>query len=143
MEKHQVFKTILSHYWAKANDALVLSKILNDNIAKAVNQNPKRFVGLGTLPMQNPEIAIWELERCIKQLGLRGIQIGSNINGKNLSDPSFFPVFEAASDLGASIFIHPWDILGRDQIDEYWLPWPRIPSKMANRRNAMDAKKSL
>ena len=68
-------------------------------------------------------MAIWELERCIKQLGLHGIQIGSNINGRNLNDSSLFPVFEAASDLGASIFIHPWDILGRDQIDEYWLPW--------------------
>jgi aminocarboxymuconate-semialdehyde decarboxylase len=121
----QVLSTvpIMFSYWAKANDALVLSKILNDNIAKAVNENPKRFIGLGTLPMQNPEIAIWELERCINQLGLHGIQIGSNINGKNLSDPSFFPVFEAASDLDASIFIHPWDIPGRNQIDEYWLPW--------------------
>ena len=121
----QVLSTvpIMFSYWAKANDALVLSKILNDNIAKVVSQNPKRFVGLGTLPMQNPEIAIWELDRCINQLGLQGIQIGSNINGKNLNDPSLFPVFEAASDLGAAIFIHPWDILGRDQIDQYWLPW--------------------
>jgi aminocarboxymuconate-semialdehyde decarboxylase len=110
-------------YWSEPNDALVLSKILNDHISKIIDQFPNRFLGLGTIPMQNPEIAVWELERCVKDLNLAGVQIGSNINGKNLNDDSLFPVFEAAADLGAAIFIHPWDIMGKNEMEKYWLPW--------------------
>ena len=58
------------------------------------------------------------MQRCIKELGLAGIQIGSNINGKNLNDESLFTVFEAASDLNTSIFIHPWDIMGKEKMEE-------------------------
>ena len=96
---------------------------MNDDIAKIVDQYPNRFIGLGTIPMQDEKLAVNELERCIKDLGLAGIQIRSNINGNNLSDPAFFHIFEAASDLGASIFIHPWDIMGKEQMERYWLPW--------------------
>ena len=114
---------IMFSYWSEPNDALVLSKILNDHISKIIDQFPNRFLGLGTIPMQNPEIAVWELERCVKDLNLAGVQIGSNINGKNLNDDSLFPVFEAAADLGAAIFIHPWDIMGKNEMEKYWLPW--------------------
>jgi len=75
------------------------------------------------LPMQDEKIAIKELERCIKDLGLVGIQIGSNVNGVNLNEKSIFSILEAARDLDASIFIHPWDIMGRDEMEKYWLPW--------------------
>ena len=121
----QVLSTvpIMFSYWSEPNDALVLSKILNDHISKIIDQFPSRFLGLGTIPMQNPEIAVWELERCVKDLNLAGVQIGSNINGKNLNDDSLFPVFEAAADLGAAIFIHPWDIMGKNEMEKYWLPW--------------------
>ena len=121
----QVLSTvpIMFSYWSEPNDALVLSKILNDHISKIIDQFPNRFLGLGTIPMQNPEIAVWELERCVKDLNLAGVQIGSNINGKNLNDDSLFPVFEAAADLGAAIFIHPWDIMGKNEMEKYWLPW--------------------
>ena len=61
-----------------------LSRILNDDIAYTVQENPKRFVGLGTIPMQDEKLAVKELERCIQQLGFSGVQIGSNINGENL-----------------------------------------------------------
>ena len=121
----QVLSTvpIMFSYWAEPNDTLVLSKILNDHIAKIIDQFPNRFLGLGTIPMQNPEIAVWELERCVKDINLSGVQIGSNINGKNLNDDSLFPVFEAAADLGTAIFIHPWDIMGKNEMEKYWLPW--------------------
>ena len=121
----QVLSTVpvMFSYWAPPADALVLSKILNDHIAKIVDQFPNRFVGLGTIPLQDVQLSIWELERCIKDLGLAGIQIGSNVNGVNLNDESIFPIFEAANDLGACIFVHPWDIMGREEMEKYWLPW--------------------
>ena len=121
----QVLSTvpIMFSYWAQANDALVLSKILNDHISKIVKQSPNRFLGLGTIPMQDPEIAVLELERCMNDLNLLGVQIGSNINGKNLNDESFFTIYEAAENLGAAIFVHPWDIMGKDEMEKYWLPW--------------------
>ena len=121
----QVLSTIpvMFSYWARSNDTFWLSKILNDHIADIVGKYPRRFIGLGTLPMQDTKLALIELERCMNDLNFAGIQIGSNINGKNLNESDFFPIFEAASDLGASIFVHPWDIMGKNQMTKYWLPW--------------------
>jgi aminocarboxymuconate-semialdehyde decarboxylase len=120
----QVLSTIpvMLSYWARPNDALALSEFLNDHIARIVQQYPKRFVGLGTIPLQAPDLAIKELERCMK-IGLAGVQIGSHVNDWNLNDPALFPVFEAAERLGAAIFVHPWDMMGRHSMEKYWLPW--------------------
>lgn len=121
----QVLSTVpvMFSYWTKPNDGLDLARYLNDHIAGVVRENPARFIGLGTLPMQAPALAIAELERCMSQLGFAGVQIGSHINDWNLSDPEVFAVFEAASDLGAAIFVHPWDMMGQDRMHKYWLPW--------------------
>ena len=120
----QVLSTIpvMFSYWAKAQDALDLSMYLNDHIAAIVEKYPKRFSGLGTIPLQSPDLAIRELERCMK-IGLQGIQIGSHVNDWNLNAPELFPVFEAAEKLRASIFVHPWDMMGKDKMSKYWLPW--------------------
>lgn len=121
----QVLSTvpIMFNYWAKPEDTLDLSRFLNDHIAEVVERYPTRFVGLGTLPMQSPKLAIQELERCVKELGLAGVQIGSHINDWNLNDENLFDVFAAAEELGAAVFVHPWDMVGKEKMQKYWMPW--------------------
>src|SRR5690606_8928327 len=72
---------------------------------------------------QSPKLAIQELERCMGELGLLGVEIGTHVNHWNLDAPELFPVWEAAQDLGAAIFVHPWDMRGSETIEKYWLPW--------------------
>lgn len=121
----QVLSTIpvMFSYWAKPFDALDVSKFLNDHIADIVKKYPKKFIGLGTVPLQSPNVAIKELTRCVKDLGLAGVQIGSHVNDWNLDDPNLFPFFQAAEELGAAIFVHPWDMMGKEKMSKYWLPW--------------------
>jgi len=121
----QVLSTVpvMFSYWAKPEHALDLSRMLNDHIAEIVARHPDRLVGLGTVPLQDPDLAIGELERCTVELGLAGVEIGSHVNGWNLDQPELFPFFEAAAKLGAALFVHPWDVLGRERMPKYWLPW--------------------
>lgn len=113
---------VMFSYWAKAADCLELSKYLNDHIAQLVHDYPDRYLGLGTVPMQDADTAIRELERC-KEIGLLGIQIGSNINDRNLDEEAFFPIFQACRDLNMALFVHPWNMMGEDHMRRYWLPW--------------------
>jgi aminocarboxymuconate-semialdehyde decarboxylase len=121
----QVLSTIpvLFNYWAKAKDGLETSRFFNDHIADTVTKNNKRFLGIGTVPLQDVEFAIQEMERCVTELKMPGLQIGSNINGKNLDDKIFFPFYKRAEELGCALFVHPWEMMGETQMQKYWLPW--------------------
>ncbi len=121
----QVLSTIpvLFNYWAKPADGHETSRFFNDHIAETVSRDPNRFIGIGTVPLQDIELSIREMERCVQELKMPGLEIGSNINGKNLSDTTFFPFYEAAERLGCALFIHPWEMMGEEQMQRYWLPW--------------------
>ncbi len=120
----QVISTVpvMFCYWAKAEHTLQMAEFLNDEIAKVVHKYPKRFVGLGTVPMQDVQLAIKELERC-KRIGLRGVEIGTNVNQQNLGEPYFFEFFAACEELEMAVFVHPWEMMGEEYIQKYWLPW--------------------
>ncbi len=113
---------VMFSYWAKGPDCLELSRFLNDHIAQLCADYTENYLGLGTIPMQDAGLAIRELERC-REIGLRGVQIGSNINGLNLSEPVFYPIFEAFQELGMALFVHPWNMMGFREMQRYWLPW--------------------
>jgi aminocarboxymuconate-semialdehyde decarboxylase len=121
----QVLSTVpvMFNYSARPEHGLEIAQFLNDHIASVVRDNPKRFVGLGTLPMQDPDLAVKELRRCMQDLGFKGVQIGSHVNDWNLNAPELFPIFEEAERLGAVVFVHPWDMIGKNDMTQYWLPW--------------------
>ncbi len=121
----QVLSTVpvMFSYWADADKTSKLARLLNDHIAQVVQDFPKRFIGLGTVPLQDTNRAISELEHCVAELGLAGIQIGTHVNGLNLDDESIFPFLEAAASMNAAIFVHPWDMLGASRMEKYWLRW--------------------
>ncbi|HEX6280112.1 MAG TPA: amidohydrolase family protein [Pyrinomonadaceae bacterium] len=120
----QVLSTVpvMFSYWTAPADGLEISKFLNDHIADVATEYPLRFVGLGTVPMQDPKLAIKELERC-KQIGLVGVEIGTNVNQLNLSEPQFFDFFVACAESGMAVFVHPWEMMGEADMEKYWLPW--------------------
>jgi aminocarboxymuconate-semialdehyde decarboxylase len=97
------------------------STIQNDQMAKHIAAHPTRFMGIATLPMQAPERAADELKRAMTKLGLRGAMIASNIAGKNLDDPNLEPLWATAEELGAFIFVHPYNMAAADRTTSYYL----------------------
>jgi aminocarboxymuconate-semialdehyde decarboxylase len=106
-------------YWMAAEESLAYAQWLNDRLAEAVAKHPKRLVALGSVPMQDSAKAVGEMERAIAKLGLRGIEIASNINGRYFDDPAFNPFWEAAQALDALIFVHPNQVVGAERMKEF------------------------
>jgi len=100
---------------------MTAAQIQNEQIAKLIKQQPDRFMGIGTLPMQAPEQAAAELRRIVRTLGLRGAMFASNVMGKNLDDPGFEPIWAAAQELDALLFVHPNNVAGADRLRSYYL----------------------
>lgn len=120
----QVLSTVpvMFSYWTEAPHGAEIAGFLNDGIIEIVRKYPKRFVGLGTVPLQDTKLAVRELERC-RKIGLVGVQIGSNVNQLNLGEPQFLDFFKACEQLEMAVFVHPWDMMGENEMRKYWLPW--------------------
>lgn len=101
--------------------AAACAALQNEQIAKLVSAYPDRFLGIATLPMQAPDKAADELRRSVRTLGLRGTMIGSNVEGKNLDDPDFEPVWAAAQELDVPVLIHPVTVAGAQRLRSYYL----------------------
>jgi aminocarboxymuconate-semialdehyde decarboxylase len=98
-----------------------LASLVNDAFAAVVSAKRGRFVALATLPLNDPAASVRELKRACRQLGFRGAMVFSNINGVALSDARFWPVYEAANELGAVLHIHPTSPVGVEAMTDYWL----------------------
>jgi aminocarboxymuconate-semialdehyde decarboxylase len=109
------------HYDQDASLAAATSAIQNEQIAKHIAAHPGRFMGIATLPIQDPQRAADELKRAMSKLGLRGAMIGSNAMGKNLDDPDFAPLWATAEELGAFMFVHPVHVAGANRLTSYYL----------------------
>ncbi len=96
----------LLSYWLEPEDAQALGRHVNDTIAAMVADGAGRFSGLGMVPLQDPDLAVRELEHLMKSGVFRGVEIGTNVNGISIADPRFAPFFQAAEALDAAIFVH-------------------------------------
>jgi aminocarboxymuconate-semialdehyde decarboxylase len=112
MDKGQIGVQCLSpmpellSYWLPAEDAQVLNRYLNDEIAKMVARHPTRFTGLGTIPLQDLDLALSELDYVVTELKFPGVEIATHVNGTSIGDAKFDPFFAACEKLGAAVFVH-------------------------------------
>ena len=111
-----------TYYWTEAALGLDLARAVNDRLAEIVATWPDRFVALGTVPLQNVELAVGELERCVKQLGLRGVEINPSVNGMDLTDPrlNLEKFFAKVQELDVVIFMHPIGYTQGDRLVDHY-----------------------
>ena len=121
VDMHVLSLTSPTVYWAPPEFGLKLSRLWNDKCSEVVMKYPKRFIGLGSVPMQAPELAVPELERASKLPGLRGIYMATSINGTNLDEQKFFPVYAKCEELNWPIFLHPLNTVGAERMSKYHL----------------------
>src|SRR5260221_13178222 len=108
-------------YDFSAQGALELAQMQNEEIAEAVAASPEHFIGLGTVPLQDPDSAANEVRRVVNALGLPGVKIGTNIMGRNLDDPGLEPFWQACEEVEAAIFVHPASVFSPERTSRYRL----------------------
>lgn len=122
MGKMQVTRQAISpmpellSYWLPLDDAKVMVRYLNEQIAAMIERAPDRFIGLGAVPLQDIDSSLKELEYAIQKLKFKGVEIASHVNGTSIGDPRFEPFFAEAEKLGAAIFVHALRPAGQDRI---------------------------
>jgi aminocarboxymuconate-semialdehyde decarboxylase len=109
------------YYFAPPEVGRDASRVINDGVAEAVAKYPDRLVGIGTVPLQNTEMAINEMRRCVNELGFRGIEISTNVNGHELADEAFRPFFAAAEELDIVLFLHPLGFTHGQRLSKHYL----------------------
>ncbi|MDO9710097.1 amidohydrolase family protein [Paracraurococcus lichenis] len=109
-----------SYYTLPLEPAVVANRMVNDGIAAFCAVRPDRFLGLGTVPLQDAGEAVTELERCMGPLGFKGVQVLTNVAGRELSDPAFAPFWAAAERLGALVMIHPNGFTGGERLARFY-----------------------
>jgi len=110
-------------YSAPAKGAARLARIQNEFMAEVVKNNPNHFAGMGTVPLQDVELAVLEMDHCIHQLGLQGVMIGSNVGGFDLDNPNYLPFFEMAEQWDVPLFVHPYEMIGKERTAKYNLTY--------------------
>jgi aminocarboxymuconate-semialdehyde decarboxylase len=108
-------------YWAQGDFGARLAREWNDGASAAHTAYPDRFVVCATLPMQDTAQALAELDRAARLPGVRAVYLGTNVNGRNLSDPAFFPVFERCQAFGLPVGLHPFNVNGAERLKPYYL----------------------
>jgi aminocarboxymuconate-semialdehyde decarboxylase len=119
----QVLATFVSqfYYWTDGDLGQRIARMQNEWLAELAARHPDRFAAVGTVPMQDSARAVAELEHVVDDLGFKGVQISSSVDGTDLDDPRFLPFWQKAEELGAVVLIHPngWDT-GR-RLDDFYL----------------------
>jgi aminocarboxymuconate-semialdehyde decarboxylase len=108
-------------YWLPADAGLEATRLANDGIAQMVGKHPDRLRGMAHLPMQDPDAAITELERVVKEYKFKGVELGTSIEGKPLADEKFRKVLKTIEQLGCFVFAHPYQCLAEGWMDDYYL----------------------
>jgi aminocarboxymuconate-semialdehyde decarboxylase len=108
-------------YWASPELAERLARAYNDACAEAHRRYPDRFIGLATLPLPDIDRSLRELERARGLPGIHGVYMGTHVNGRDLSDPAFLPVFQAIEAAGMPVFLHPLIVLGGQRLKPFYL----------------------
>lgn len=109
------------YYWAEPELALSMARLVNDGVADMVAAHPARLRGMASVPMQHPDAAVEELERVVREYGFKAIEIGTSIEGAQISEDRFRPVLRRAAELGVFVFAHPYYVGAKSGLDCYYL----------------------